>query len=86
MPKVVVVQRVKDVAKWEGAAAQRKQALSGMASDVTSYTDPNGGDVVATSMTVSDLGALDNMLSSPDAKERFEKAGVIVESVRILVE
>jgi hypothetical protein len=53
------------------------RASQPFASDVTSYTDPNGGKTVALSINVRDVAAMQAFMQTPAAAASMEKHGVL---------
>ena len=85
MPKVHVTHRVIDVAGWKSLDSERDEIIGGVASDIVSYTDPEGGDTVGLTMNVPDMDAPAKFMESPEAAEGMKKHGVLPETMQILV-
>jgi hypothetical protein len=47
MSKFIAIHAVADVARWKSFDAERTTSFAPFATEVTSYTDPNGGKTVA---------------------------------------
>lgn len=80
MPRVVITHAVEDVERWLEGKAERAAAIeSGSGSNVTDYVAHDGGNNIAVTADVSDLGKLQSMLASPppEVLERMEEHGVI---------
>jgi hypothetical protein len=66
MPRVLVTHAVEDVERWLTGKAGRAAAVeSGSGSNVTDYVAHDGSNNVAISADVSDLSAMQAMLTSP---------------------
>ena len=85
MPKVHITHKVKDVAAWKAFDGERDEIIGALASDIVSYTDPEGGDTVGLTMNVPDMDALGAFMESPEAAVGMQKHGVLPETMRILV-
>jgi hypothetical protein len=77
MSKYTVVHAVADVARWKSFDAERVTVFAPFATDVTSYTDPNGGKTVALTANVHDVAGLQAFMQSPAAAAAMEKHGVV---------
>jgi hypothetical protein len=66
MPRVIVTHAVVDVGRWLEGKAERAGAIeSGSGSNVVDHVAQDGSNNVAITADVSDLAALESMLSSP---------------------
>ena len=77
MSKFTVIHAVEDVARWKSFDAERVTGFAPFATDVTSYTDPNGGKTVALTVNVHDVAGLQAFMQSPAAAAAMEKHGVV---------
>ncbi len=77
MSKFIVIHAVADVARWKSFDAERTTVFAPFATDVTSYTDPNGGKTVALTVNVHDVAAMQAFMQTPAAAAAMEKHGVI---------
>ena len=75
MSKFIAIHAVTDVARWKSFDAERAAVFAPFASDVTSYTDPNGGKTVALSINVRDVAAMQAFTQTPAAAAAMEKHG-----------
>ena len=66
MPRIVATHAVEDLPRWLAGKAERAaEIVSGSASNVVDHVAQDGSNNVAISADVSDLAALESMLSSP---------------------
>jgi hypothetical protein len=77
MSKFLAVHAVADVARWKSFDAERMTVFAPFATDVTSYTDPNGGKTVALTANVHNVAGLQAFMRSPAAAASMERHGVI---------
>ena len=77
MPKFVAIHAVTDVARWKSFDAERTTVFAPFATEVTSYTDPNGGKTVAVTANIHDVPGLQAFMQTPAAAAAMEKHGVI---------
>jgi hypothetical protein len=77
MSKFIAIHAVTDVARWKSFDAERTTAFAPFATDVTSYTDPNGGKTVALTVIVHDVAGMQAFMQTPAAAAIMEKHGVI---------
>jgi hypothetical protein len=77
MSKFIAIHAVADVARWKSFDAERTSAFAPFASDVMSYTDPNGGKTVALTVNVRDVAGMQAFMQTPAAAALMEKHGVI---------
>jgi hypothetical protein len=77
MSKFIATHAVADVARWKSFDAERATAFAPFATDVTSYTDPNGGKTVALTVNVHDVAGMQAYMRTTAAAESMEKHGVI---------
>ena len=80
MPRVVITHAVEDIDRWLKGNAERAAAIeSGTGSNVTDYVANDGSNNIAITADVSDLGALQGMLSSPppEVLAAMEAHGVV---------
>ena len=80
MPRVVVTHAVEDVERWLSGKAGRAAAIeSGSGSNVTDYVAQDGSNNIAVTADVSDLAAMQAMLTSPspEVAARMAEHGVI---------
>jgi hypothetical protein len=80
MPRVVITHAVEDIDRWLQGKAERAAAIeSGTGSNVTDYVAHDGSNSVAVTADVSDLAALQGMLTSPspDVLAAMESHGVV---------
>jgi len=61
--------------RWKSFDAERTTAFAPFATDVTSYTDPNGGKTVALTVNVHDVAGM--FMQTPAAAAIMEKHGVL---------
>ena len=77
MSKFIAIHAVADVARWKSFDAERITVFAPFATDVTSYTDPNGGKTVALTANVHDVAGLQAFMQSPAAAASMKRHGVI---------
>ena len=79
MPRIVVTAAVKDVEAWLEFKADMTAALSGVASDGSSYVAMDGSNQVASTWDVPDMEAFQAAQHSfsPDLAAAAERAGMI---------
>jgi hypothetical protein len=66
MPKIVATHAVEDLPRWLAGKAERAAEIaSGSGSNVVDHVAQDGSNNVAITADVSDLAALESMLSSP---------------------
>jgi hypothetical protein len=66
MPKVVITHAVEDIERWLQGKAERSAAIeSGSGSNVTDYLAADGSTNIAITADVSDVAAMQEMLTSP---------------------
>ena len=61
MPKLVATHEVDDVAHWL-ASPKRAEVFAGIATNLTTYVLPGDSNLVALTMDVEDMDALDTMM------------------------
>jgi hypothetical protein len=76
-PSSLLSRAVADVARWKSFDAERTTAFAPFATDVTSYTDPNGGKTVALTANVHDVAGMQAFMQMTAAAESMEKHGVL---------
>lgn len=77
MSKFIAIHAVTDVAHWKSFDTERTTIFAPFATDLASYTDPNGGKTVAVSADIHDVPALQAYMQTPEAAAFMEKHGVI---------
>jgi hypothetical protein len=77
MSKFIATHAVADVARWKSFDAARTTVFAPFATDVTSYTDPNGGKTVALTVNVHDVAGMQAFMQTPAAAALMEKHGVL---------
>jgi hypothetical protein len=77
MAKFIAIHTVADVARWKSFDAERTTTFAPFATDVTSYTDPNGGKTVALTVNVHDVAGMQAFMQTQAAGAIMEKHGVI---------
>ena len=77
MSKFIAIHAVADVARWKSFDDDRITVFAPFATDVTSYTDPNGGKTVALTANVHDVAGLQAFMQTPAAAALMEKHGVL---------
>jgi hypothetical protein len=80
VPKVVITHAVQDIDRWLGGKAERAAAIeSGSGSNVTDYVAADGSTNIAITADVSDVDAMQAMLSepSPEVRAAMESHGVV---------
>ena len=66
MPRIVAIHEVEDLPRWLAGKAERAAEIaSGSGSNVVDHVAQDGSNNVAVTADVSDLAALESMLSSP---------------------
>lgn len=66
MPKIVITHAVEDIDRWlQGKEGRRAALESGTGSNVTDYVAADGSNNIAVTADVSDVAALQGMLTSP---------------------
>ena len=66
MPRIVATHAVEDLPRWLAGKAERAAEIaSGSGSNVVDHVAQDGSNNVAVTADVSDLAALESMLSSP---------------------
>ena len=77
MTKFVAIHAVANVEHWKSFDAERTTAFAPFGTDVTSYTDPNGGMTVALTVNVHDVAGMQTWMTTPAAAAAMEKHGVL---------
>ncbi len=77
MSRFIAVHTVADVARWKSFDAERITTFAPFATDVTSYSDPAGGNTVALTVNVHDVAGMQAYMQTPAAVAIMEKHGVI---------
>ena len=80
MPKVVITHAVEDIDRWLGGKEGRAAAIeSGTGSNVTDFVAADGSNNVAITADVSDVAAIQSMLSSPppEVLTKMQEHGVV---------
>ena len=77
MAKFVAIHAVTNVERWKSFDAERTAAFAPFGTDLTSYTDPNGGTTVALTVSVHDVAGMQAWMKTPAAAAAMEKHGVI---------
>ena len=80
MPKVVITHAVEDIDKWLQGKDGRAAAIeSGTGSNVTDFVAADGSKNVAVTADVSDVAAIQSMLSSPppEVLAKMQEHGVV---------
>ena len=66
MPKIVITHAVEDIDRWlQGKEGRRAALESGTGSNITDYVAADGSNNIAVTADVSDVAALQGMLTSP---------------------
>ena len=66
MPKIVITHAVEDIDRWlQGKEGRRAALESGTGGNVTDYVAADGSNNIAVTADVSDVAALQGMLTSP---------------------
>ena len=66
MPKIVITHAVEDIDRWlQGKEGRRAALESGTGNNVTDYVAADGSNNIAVTADVSDVAALQGMLTSP---------------------
>ena len=77
MSKIIVSHTVEDVAKWKSFDEERRKNIGAFGSDIQSYSDPNGSNSVAVTMTVTDPEGLQAFIKSETCDAIMKRHGVI---------
>lgn len=77
MAKFIAIHTVTNVQHWKSFDAERTAAFAPFGTDVTSYTDPNGGTTVALAVNVHDVAGMQTWMKTPAAAAAMEKHGVV---------
>ena len=80
MPKVIITHAVEDIDRWLGGKEGRAAAIeSGTGSNVTDFVSVDGSNNVAVTADVSDVAAIQSMLSSPppEVLTKMQEHGVV---------
>jgi hypothetical protein len=80
MPKIVITHSVIDVDNWLKFKSERADAIAGMGgANVVDHVAHDGGNTIAVTADVEDVGGLMAAISSPPAElaAAMEKHGVI---------
>ncbi|MDD7911327.1 hypothetical protein PUV47_15460 [Pseudovibrio exalbescens] len=75
MLKLIVTMQAEDPKAWVEAHDTRVERFKSVATDISSYLDPAGGNQVGLSMTVTDQAALNEIIMSEETVERMRKHG-----------
>lgn len=85
MPKIIITHEVDDVAHWL-ASPKRAELMPGIVNDLQTYVLPGGGNKIALSGDVPDMGALETMLQSEAGAAAMKYDGVRPETIVMYVE
>lgn len=84
MPKIVATHEVDDVAHWL-ASPKREEVLASVATNITTFVDPNDPHRVALSMDVSDMEAFRAIIDSDAGADAMKYDGVRPETLTFYV-
>lgn len=82
MPKLLAIHEVDDVAHWL-ASPKREEILAGIGTNITPYAPMDGTNLVAVSMDVEDMDALDAVMKSEAGAEAMKYDGVRAETMKM---
>ena len=85
MPKLLAIHEVDDVAHWL-ASPKREEILAGVGTNITTYAPLDGSNLVAVSMDVEDMDALDAVMNSEAGAEAMKYDGVRAETMKMFKE
>lgn len=77
MPKVVFTHAVKDSAHWASKHEERVAAFASWGMNVTDYVSPHSSTLVAVSVDVHDMKAMEAALASPEIAAAKQAHGVV---------
>jgi hypothetical protein len=79
MPKVVISHAVVDLERWLKGKQERVEDIGSAGTDVTDYVAADGSRNVAITADISDMNALQALMTSPppEMAARMESHGVI---------
>ncbi len=77
MPKVVFTHAVKDVDLWLSKHSERVELFAGWGSNIVGYAIADGGNMVALSIDVSDMDAMQESLGTDEIDRAKEAHGVL---------
>ena len=81
MPKVVITHAVEDIDRWLQGKVERTSAFEAVTgSNVTDYVAQDGSNNIAVTADVSDVAAMEAMMTSPppEAMAAMEAHGVVL--------
>jgi len=77
MTQTVFTHKVEDVAKWKAFDDERVRNMGAFGTNILSFVDQNGGNMVAVSMNVTDPDGLRTFMQSETSGSIARKHGVI---------
>lgn len=77
LTQTVFTHKVEDVAKWKGFDDERARNMGAFGTDIQSFIDPSGGNMVAVTMNVTDPEGLRVFMKSETSGSIARKHGVI---------
>lgn len=77
MSEIVLTHRVEDVTKWKSFDDERSANLGVFATNIKSYVDVNGSDLVALTMTITDPEGMSAYMKSEACGAVMKQHGVI---------
>ena len=88
MPRIVATHAVEDLPRWLAGKAERAAEIaSGSGSNVVDHVAQDGSNNVAVTADVSDLAALESMLSSPSPETvALMQSHAVVQPIVVYIE
>ena len=85
MPKLIATHEVDDVAHWL-SSPKRKEVFGPVASDISTFVDPNRPNHVGLSMAVTDMAAFEAVMQSDAGAAAMAYDGVHPDTLVVYVE
>ena len=77
MTRTVFTHKVENTVKWKGFDSERVVNMGAFGTDIHSFVDQNGGNLVAVTMNVTDPKGLRDFMQSEASSSIARKHGVI---------
>jgi len=85
MPKLIATHEVDDVAHWL-SSPKREEVFGPVASDISTFVDPNRPNQVGLSMAVADMAAFEAVMQSDAGAAAMAYDGVHPDTLVVYVE
>ncbi len=85
MPKLIATHEVDDVAHWL-SSPKREEVFGPVASDISTFVDPNRPNHVGLSMTVADMAAFEAVIQSEAGAAAMAYDGVHPDTLVVYIE